>query len=252
MARPELPAPDRRHCVSRLRRTPRRRTRRDGRVVARLGVTGSGGVVAVADGEVDRACCPRHQRDHCGLVALADVTASLPTHPGIPGRSPSEREVDPKGLVEFSEIGAPQGSDPVTHPLDGNGPHLFRLGLGVPRQPSRLGGQKHLEGVDPLDVRGHRHDSHHAAVEATGRGVGTVVADDHAGPTLGRQGPGRDWITGQSLRTCGSANSRTSPSRRQGTPDQRWTEDLRRGTRRRQRPRRRTDCRRTSGGGPGC
>ncbi len=69
---------------------------------------------------------------------------------GVPGPSMSESEVDPQGLVEFSEFSARQYPDPVTNPLDGDRAHLLCPGLGVPGETGRLCCQKHLERVDLL------------------------------------------------------------------------------------------------------
>src|SRR5690606_36510692 len=65
---------------------------------------------------------------------------------------------------------------------------LFGPGLGVARKTGRARGEKHLERVDALGVRGHRDDGDHPAAQAARRRVRPVVADDHRGPALVRLG----------------------------------------------------------------
>jgi hypothetical protein len=77
--------------------------------------------------------------------------------------TPLQAEVDAEGLVELGHERRAQLAYPVADALDGNGPDLLSLRLGVPPQPGDPGRQENLKRVDPLGAGGDRHDRDHPA-----------------------------------------------------------------------------------------
>jgi hypothetical protein len=78
--------------------------------------------------------------------------------------------VDAEGLVELGHELRRQLPNLRADTLDGDRSDLLSLRLGVLAQPGRPGWQQDLERVDPLGVRGHRHDGDHTPSEARGSG----------------------------------------------------------------------------------
>src|SRR5580658_6368500 len=87
-------------------------------------------------------------------------------------------------LVEGYEKLGWHEADASSHAFDGYRPHLFGLRLCVTVKTRLRGAEQDLEGVDARHVRGHGDHGDDPPPEASGRRVGSVVADDHGGPPL--------------------------------------------------------------------
>jgi len=92
--------------------------------------------------------------------------------------------METKCFIEFSHQFLRDFSNRESQLVDGNGPDLFRLSLGVVFQTCQSRRKQHLKWVDARDVRGHRHDGDHPLAISLGGNVCSVVAHDDGWSSL--------------------------------------------------------------------
>lgn len=95
--------------------------------------------------------------------------------------TPLESKVEAKCFVESLHDSRWNSPNPGTNSLNRNRSNLFCLSLGIGTKPGCFRGEFDLKGVDAGDIRGDWYNRHHPTPEATGRGVGAIVAHDDGG-----------------------------------------------------------------------
>jgi len=107
---------------------------------------------------------------------------ALPT--GELGEIDLQCEVNPQGVIEFAYLRGSQRAALPPDSFDRDRSDLLGLRFRVTREAGDFGPEQDLEGVNSLDVRGHRHDGDDSTTQALRRRIGGVVADHHRGSGL--------------------------------------------------------------------
>ena len=90
--------------------------------------------------------------------------------------------MESEGVVDVGHEVEWNLADQAAHSFNGDRPDLFRLGFGVALEAGVVGGQPHLEGMNPIGVGGDGDDGYHSMPQSGSGGVGAIVADNHRGP----------------------------------------------------------------------